>query len=586
MALTSVQIPPGVHPDLPEYMGEGLWRRSDKIRFVGDRVENIGSWQRLSASTMIGAPRAMVAWSLLNGTKVFAVSTHLKLYIARGGRQYDITPLRASGTAGSSPISVVSGSREVTFTLVSHGANVGDYIRLASASPVGGVDADGEWIVKSIPSANSLTFEVPAPATATATGGGSLITYEFDIRGGRQHVLPGRGYGAGPYGAGTYGGPRQGATAITIRMPTLATWGEDLIACIGDLYRWDASSDVTTRAAPIPGAPTNNIGVLVSPNDRHLMVLGADGDPMQVQWPDQGTYSSWTPGEDSTANKIRLSDGSRIISARVVQNVTLVWTDTALFGIEYVNQFDASHRTYRIAGIDPPLSWNSVVVDGATAWWMAANQIYRYDGRVSVVPTDMTETVFGELDRQQAEKIFGGTNYRWSEVHWFYPAKSETATPQENSRYAKINTQNGAADVGSLARSVWIDSGVFKEPMAADADGRVYRHEMQSVIHDVALEFSARQYPHAPAKVYGPYKVVPTTRKLDRRMRGRSVSMKVLGTMRCDGEDVRWFIESGLFDIGEGDEIMQVLGVIPDIAFLDAVSVGKMRFDIQPDGEQ
>lgn len=586
MPLSTVQIPPGVAPDLPEYAGKGFWRNSQLVRFVGDRAENMGAYSPLSASAgpLLGVPRAQLAWSLLSGAKVVAVATHLKLYIYKGGVYYDITPLRASGTAGASPLAVTAGSKVATLTVVSHGAFPGDYFRISGATAAGGANFNGEWVVASTPSADTVTFSLPAAAASTAVGGGGAVTYEFDIHAGRQHAAAGDGYGMGPYGRGTYGTPRVGGLVRSLRVPSLSTWGEDLIACVDSLYQWDASNGVTTRAVLISSAPTGNIGALVS-SDRHLVIMGAGGDPMKLQWPDQETLTSYTPDVASTAGDLRLWDGSRIVAAAVVQNTTLIWTDKALFGMDFVNQESESHRTYRIASIDPPVSWHSVVVVGSTAWWMGGNQFYRYDGRVEAIDQPISETVFGALDFAQAEKVCGGTNYRWNEIIWFYPV--EGVGPQENSRYAKINTKTMSPDIGELPRSTWTDAGVLNSPIAASPDGVVYRHEQPAVFPSVAIEFKTKKYPSsATYKMAGPYTVVPTTGAIDREFRGRAVSMKISGTMKCGNDTVPWFLESGVFDLDEGNEVMQVFGIIPDFAFRDAISIGALRFDIQPDGEQ
>lgn len=587
MTLVSVEIPPGVFPDLPTYSAKGLWRDSDRIRFVGGRVENIGGWSALSTAKTIGVPRAMLAWTLLNGTRVLAVATHLKLYIQRGGRYYDITPVRLTGTLLADQIYVFAGQRTVSVAVVAHGARVGDYFRISGATAINGISYNGEWVVTEIPTADFVVFQHTQVAPITTNGGGASATYAFDIHAGRQHALPGLGYGMGAYGRGSYGTSRVGQIIRKLRMPTLSLWGEDLVACIDGLYHWDASTDVTTRAQAIAGAPADNIGAVISANDRHMLVMGAGGDPMTIKWPDQGTLTSWTAAVDSTAGDIRLYDGSRIVSAAVVQNTVLVWTDTALYGIDFVNQLETSHRTYRIGNIDPPLGWNSVVVEKSTAWWLGANQIYRYDGRISVVTTDMTETIFQTMDRQQAEKACGTTNNRWNEIIWYYPQRSTTVTPAENSRYAKINTITAAPDIGTMQRSACIDAGVFRDPLASAPDGTIFRHEIPNIDNQISITFKSKKYPSSLTEiVHGPYYIVPTTQKLDRRIRGRCISMHIRGTMRCDGDVEQWFIESGVFDISEGANIMQILQIIPDFFFREAVCIGTMRFDIIADGEQ
>jgi hypothetical protein len=216
---------------------------------------------------------------------------------------------------------------------------------------------------------------------------------------------------------------------------------------------------------------------------------------------------------------------------------------------------------------------------------MGANQVYRYDGRVDQVQLNVSETVFDSLDRTQAAKVCGGTNYRWNEIIWFYPV--EGIGPQENSQYLKINTKTGAPDIGPISRATWQDSGVFDSPIAASPDGILWRHEQPAVFPTVQIEFTSRKYPTSTTyRLHGPYQVVPTTEIIHRRLRGRCVSMKISGTMKCGESIVPWFIESGIFDIQEGNEVMQVSRIIPDFAFADAISIGAMRFDVQADGEQ
>lgn len=83
------------------------------------------------------------------------------------------------GTLGANPIDTVDVTSTVTVNENSHGWSVGDYITLAGATTVGGLNVNGRWVVATVPGANSITFEHTGTASATTSGGGSSITYSI-----------------------------------------------------------------------------------------------------------------------------------------------------------------------------------------------------------------------------------------------------------------------------------------------------------------------------------------------------------------------------------------------------------------------
>ncbi len=133
----------------------------------------------------------------------------------------------------------------------------------------------------------------------------------------------------------------------------LDNFGQKLIALIynGACFEWDgAPANATdTRATILANAPTASRHVLVSTPDRHLVFFGTEttvGDPttqddMFIRFSDQENISgtdSYTVKAENTAGTQRLADGSRIMGAIKGRDAIYVWTDTALFLMQFVGQ--------------------------------------------------------------------------------------------------------------------------------------------------------------------------------------------------------------------------------------------------------
>ena len=101
MPLTKLQFKPGINREVTSYSNEGGWFDMDKVRFRFGFPEKIGGWLRNSNQAFLGTCRALHPWVALDGTQYVGVGTHLKYYIFEGGGYYDITPLRATTSAGA-----------------------------------------------------------------------------------------------------------------------------------------------------------------------------------------------------------------------------------------------------------------------------------------------------------------------------------------------------------------------------------------------------------------------------------------------------------------------------------------------------
>jgi len=139
------------------------------VRMLNMEISQFGGYRRISGyadydstyGTVAGSGNVIGLW-ILDGTP-YAVRRDLK----------DNT-----GSLGSNPFVVTSGSPTITVTHSSHGLSVGDRITYAGSSAVGGITPNSvEMVIASVVNANSYTVNFTSNASSGATGGGSSVTF-------------------------------------------------------------------------------------------------------------------------------------------------------------------------------------------------------------------------------------------------------------------------------------------------------------------------------------------------------------------------------------------------------------------------
>ena len=108
MPLKKLLLKPGVNRENTRYTSEGGWYESDNIRFRQGTPEKLGGWTRISEASYLGLARSLLNWITLTSQNLVGVGTHLKFYIENGGGYNDITPLRATTSAGDVTFSAVA----------------------------------------------------------------------------------------------------------------------------------------------------------------------------------------------------------------------------------------------------------------------------------------------------------------------------------------------------------------------------------------------------------------------------------------------------------------------------------------------
>ena len=210
MPLTKLQFKPGINRESTSYSNEGGWFDCEKVRFRAGFPEKIGGWSKYSSNTFAGKARSLFPWTTLEGDDFIGVGTEQKYYLASGGTYIDITPIRATQTAGSNNIlfSATNGSSTITVTDNGHGARVNDYVTFAGAVTLGGTVTaailNAEHQITEIVNANSYKIVVSVTANGSDTGDGEhgtpATTAEYQINVGLDTQAFGNGWGAGAFG--------------------------------------------------------------------------------------------------------------------------------------------------------------------------------------------------------------------------------------------------------------------------------------------------------------------------------------------------------------------------------------------------
>jgi hypothetical protein len=482
MPLKKLLLKAGVNRENTRYTSEGGWYECDKIRFRQGTPEKIGGWQRISSTTFQGVCRSLWNWVTLGSQNLIGVGTNLKFYIENGGAYNDITPLRATVVL-TDPFETTSGSPIVTVTDASGGYADGDFVTFSGASAVGGLTLNDEYQITLTIVANEYTIDAGANASSSATGGGT-VTAAYQINVGTAFAVPLVGWGASSWGSGTWG--VGSVSTNSIRLWSQSNFGEDLIFGPrgGAVYYWDATSGLTSRAvelSTLAGAtdvPTDQNFIEISDINRFVFAFGANEfasatvNPMLVRWSDQGNALNWTPSATTQAGFLTLSRGSKLVTAKQSRQEVLVWTDSALYSMQYVGApvvwaAQLVGENISIAG------QNAVAYANGVAYWMGKDKFYKYDGRTTPLRCDLRQFIFNDFNTQQYDQVVAGTNESYHEIWWFYCSTDQTTSD----RYVVYNYMEDVWYYGTMSRSAWLDSGLRDHPLGATYSNNLVNHE-------------------------------------------------------------------------------------------------------------
>lgn len=467
-----------------------LGRFSDclNVRFWRGRAQKWGGWTALPFDKLLaGIVRGCWAWGDQSARQIIGAGSSEKLY-AISDSDYvvnDITPIVATITSDN-PIVTTNGSKVVTITLTAHGAAIGQYLNIpATATAVGGLNMAGNWQIVTVPDANHVTVLAPNAATSGAAGGGAALAITLELPPGPVDTAAGFGWGGGTWGADFWGTPRA-VSAITFlpRVWSLKNFGKILLAAPGDgkIYSWDPTQAPLVRAAVVANAPTLCTGIVVT-SDGIVIAYGTNQsgvrDLMEVWYSAQGDYTNWDitalAGANGSPSRVnRLREGTAIIYAEDLGvHVTLVWTNTALYTLQYTgSQFVFnSPLAGRACGLIGPMA---AVVIGTTAYWMGPDNFHSYNGSVTPIANaeDISEWVFKQI--KSPTKTIAWYNKRYNEIYFAFCTGDET----EPSAYVSYSITGQFWTPGKVIRTgATAFRGSDARPILFGKDGKVYRHD-------------------------------------------------------------------------------------------------------------
>ncbi len=358
-------------------------------------------------------------------------------------------------------------------------------------------------------------------AIATA-GTASLLSQELDLEPGAYFLLE----CDVTVNAGSVT-PQIGSTAIgtaitatgRCRRPFYYGTGNFAFAKADDFSGEIANVSVTQllTAQIIPNAPTQNTCVMVTA-ERILMAMGtveaSTGlfNPLHVRWSDQEDNQDWTPAPNNQAGDFTMARGGRIVAGLVGRGEYLVWTDKGLYVGRYIPDPNVVYRfDFTGAGCGPMGSHAPVMLAGNAYWLANTGEFFRYTGTApEPLFSPIRKFIFDNMALSQGEKVYAFANSAFKEVGWLYPDKRDG---NECSRYVLYSVADNAYSLGTFDRTAWIDSGGAQFPIAAATDGQLYYQE-----------------------------------------KGAS----------DNGNALVWSLTTGAIDISDGNELMRVLGMIPD----------------------
>jgi hypothetical protein len=276
--------------------------------------------------------------------------------------------------------------------------------------------------------------------------------------------------------------------------------------------------------------------------------------------------------------------------------LTIVFTDTDAFTVQYLGD-QAVYGFQRIGTNCGLIGPNAAAEVAGAVYWMSNDDFYVYDGGGArqLPSADIRQFLFGTVNRVQKDKIHCGYNSRFNELWWWYCSAAE----DEIDRYVAVSLTTGEWTIGIMSRTAWMTGLLIGFPLAATTRGVLMQHEDGRNNNDAfvldnplfAIAGNTLAVLVAPAhggqpgdqlEIYnadslggvefdGVHEIssVPDAdRIVFHNSNGEAASdagpgggLEVVIVIR---KPLNPSIETGEMDIGDGDMLMDIFGLIPD----------------------
>ena len=298
----------------------------------------------------------------------------------------------------------------------------------------------------------------------------------------------------------------------------------NLLNSAGSVINTTGSASVNAYISLLVDVPIVQNYFTVSDASRFVIAFGCNDygavtqDPMLIRWSNQEDPYNWTPDATNQAGSIRLSHGSKIVTAIQTRQEIVVFTDSSVYSLQYLGP-PAVWSSQLLGDNISIMSPNAAALASGVVYWMGIDKFYAYDGRVQTLNCDLRKFVFSNINNTQYQQTFCGTNEGFNEVWWFYCSKNSSTID----RYVIYNYLEKVWYYGTLARTAWLDTGLREFPQAATYSSNIVNQEYGLNDNETGIEAALDAY-----------------------------------------------ISSSEFDIGDGHNFGFVWRVLPDITFNDS----------------
>ena len=500
MARRAVKVIPGTQPE-PDSTNLKTVRyvSTDKVYFDGDALTTYPGWQLLN-SAVTGAIRSVFGFN--NATfNIYLIGTHEGLTARINGVETNITPLQASpaATLAADPLATALGDTTLTVTYAAHGLTAGQRIKLDGATDVGGItaatDIDREFIVATVPDANTFTVTMDVAASSAATGGGSAVDIYKQLAAGNISGGALSGFGGGTYSSGgdVYGIGYPFVAAFSYpRIWSFGKYGNDVVICPGDngiIYQWDGN--VLIAPAPVTDAPTAN---WIYTKNNAIGALGAASVGNNIAHSDTEDTTAWTPAPDNNAFEDVWEEAGRFISQAASRDVSLLFTESEVVAEEFRGQPDGYvHKTImKSDGILGPMA--RIEVEDAI-FWTGAYDFYVFDGSTIAKLEGITchDYIFKNLNFNQRYKCFWEYDVSNNFLVFHFP----TGAASEPNEYMVYDLTNKTSTLGTRDLTAAEQSPLGQNRITAYGDGTTHLlHEENSGndAGDIAMNWHAESH--------------------------------------------------------------------------------------------
>jgi hypothetical protein len=296
---------------------------------------------------------------------------------------------------------------------------------------------------------------------------------------GRDDATRNLGYGGATYGDTAYGVPPPATGAFQrATLWTLDNFGETLVGVSdtdGKLYQWPPV--VGPVAQLVANAPTGATS-LVATQEGFLMLLGAGGDGRKVAWCDQQDITDWTSTTSNQAGDFELTGPGNLRCGITVRGGTLLFTDSSLWLATYIGSplVYGFERVGQGCGV---ISGGCVASHDSMAAWMGKNgQFWLFDGQ-AVQPLDCDVLDYVDPNPNQVSKISAMHLADHGEVWWLFPS-SGSIEIDSYVVWAYRESQRLGRNIwtfGKLNRLCGDNRGVVANPLMVCDSSFLWEHE-------------------------------------------------------------------------------------------------------------